>query len=409
MVEKKRIGWIDTLKGFSMYTVILCHVNVYRPLRNWMVSFNMPIFFMMSGATLNIEKIRNTRFSVYLVQLTKRLLVPYVWLQFLSFLTRYAVNILGAHKEVPVKEYLLGILVGNNLLVEAPSNPMYYIYMLFVAQIGIWLVIKLTKGNKSHMALTLFAICLISICTKGIDLPWHINGVPNVMFCIFLGRLLMDLYLQNKEKIDGLGRLSSVLIAICILLFGFMISRINGVISIHGNTFGDDYVLYLVSGYATCIGFALLAMKLPLDRIFAFVGRNSLFYMGVHKPVLLIFEEVFEKYEDEMFFVVPASIVCFLLLLPAAKIANKYFPYVCGLSPKEETKLFNIGKYVATAAAGAVPYLYFNNHFMDGMLRESLQTQLLSAAVYIVFIVIAVNVANRFVPIIFVQDRKKVK
>lgn len=78
MAEKKRIEWIDELKGFSMYTVILCHLNVYKPLRNWMVSFNMPIFFMMSGATLNIEKVKNTSFGAYFTQLVKRLLVPYV-------------------------------------------------------------------------------------------------------------------------------------------------------------------------------------------------------------------------------------------------------------------------------------------------------------------------------------------
>lgn len=409
MAEKKRIGWIDVLKGFSMYTVILCHVNVYKPLRNWMVSFNMPIFFMMSGATLNIEKVKNTKFSDYFIQLVKRLLVPYVWLQFLSFITRYIVNIAGAHKEVPVKEYLLGILVGNNLLVEAPSNPMYYIYMLFVAQIGIWLVVKLTKANKMYMAAAFFALSLISVSTRKIDLPWHINGVPNVMFSIYLGRMLMDLYQENKDKIERLSNTAIFLMSITALMAGFILSRANGVVSIHGNSFGEDYVLYIVSGYATCIGFALIAMRLPESRILSFVGKNSLFYMGVHKPVLLVFEEIFEKYENEMFFVVPASIVCLVLLLPAAQIANKYFPYINGNPIKEETKLVSAGKYVATAAAGAVPYLYFNNHFMDGVLRESVATQVISAAVYIIFIAVAVNVANRWVPIIFVQDRKKNK
>ena len=409
MAEKKRIEWIDTLKGFSMYTVILCHVNVYKPLRNWLVSFNMPIFFMMSGATLNIEKVKNTQFGTYFIQLTKRLLVPYVWLQFLSFITRYIVNIAGAHREVRVKEYLLGILVGNNLLVEAPSNPMYYIYMLFLAQIGLWLVIKLTKADKKKMGIILGCFCLISICTQSVALPWHINGVPNVMFSIYLGRVIMDIYLQNKDKVDSLSRFTSFLIASGILLIGFVLSRANGVVSIHGNKFGDEYILYLLSGYLSCVGFALIAIKLPLDRIFAFVGKNSLFYMGVHKPVLLVFEELFEKYEDEMFFVVPASIVCFLLLLPLTQIANRYFPYINGNPIKEETRLIKYGKYVATAAAGAVPYLYFNNHFMDGYLRESIPTQLISAAVYIIAVVIAVNIANRWIPIIFCQDRKKIK
>lgn len=408
MAEKKRIGWIDELKGFSMYTVILCHLNVYKPLRNWMVSFNMPIFFMVSGATLNIQKIENTSFKVYFSQLVKRLLVPYFWLQMLSFLTRYAVNLAGAHKEVPVLKYLKGILVGNNFIVGAPSNPLYYIYMLFLAQLGIWLVIRLAKGRKSYMMLLLTIFSLVSVCTQELDLPWHINGVPNVMLSIFIGRLLMDFYLHNKKKFDSLCNGNYLAISLALLVVGFVLSRINGKVSTHGNNFGYEYLLYLISGFSTTVGFALLAIRLPESRLFTFVGRNTLFYMGIHKPVLLLFEEVFEKYEDEMFFVIPASIVCFLLLVPGAIIANKYFPYINGNAIKKETTVLSLGKYVAVAAAWAVPYLYFNNHFMDGILRGSVAYQLFSAAAYIIGVIVVTVLINRFAPFIFISERKRI-
>lgn len=408
MAEKKRIEWIDELKGFSMYTVILCHLNVYKPLRNWMVSFNMPIFFMMSGATFNIQKVKDTKFSAYFLQMVKRLLVPYFWLQMLSFITRYAVNLAGAHKEVPVLKYLKGILVGNNLIIGAPSNPLYYIYMLFLAQLGLWVVIKLTKGRKGYMAALLALFSVVSVCTQGVDLPWHINGVPNVMLSIFLGRILMDIYLQNKKRIDSIKGGSYLFICLVLLGAGFVFSRINGTVSTHGNTFGKEYFLYLISGYATSVGFALLAMRLPLSRLFTFVGRNTLFYMGIHKPVLLLFEEIFEKYEDEMLFVIPTSVVCLLLLVPCAMIANRFFPYINGNVIKKETALVSLGKYLAVAAAWAVPYLYFNNHFMDGFLRESFGTQVLSAAAYIVVVVVATTLIDRFAPFIFLSDNKKI-
>ena len=408
MAQKKRIEWIDTLKGFSMYTIVLCHVNVYTPLRNWLVSFNMPIYFMTSGATLNIEKVRKTPFSQYFSALFKRLIVPYMWLQMLSFLTRYAVNLAGAHKEVPVLKYLKGILVGNNLIVGAPSNPLYYIYMLFLAQIGLWIIIRVTKGNKGYMAAILTAFSIVSVCTQNIALPWHINGVPNVMLSIFIGRLLMDVYLQNKRYINRMSNGMCILVCAVLFAVGYITLRLNGTPSTHGNKFGDDYIVYLIGGFSTCVAFALVAMRLRVGKLFSFVGMNTLFYMGIHKPVLLLFEEIFEKYEDKMLFAVPASIVCFLMLVPLAKVANKYFPYINGNSVKEETTLIKLGKYLAVAAAWAVPYMYFNNHFMDGFLRESIGMMLLSAVAYIVAVVVATTLINKYAPFIFLSDDNKI-
>lgn len=408
MAEKKRIEWIDTLKGFSMYTIILCHLNLYKPLRNWFVSFNMPIYFMTSGATLNIEKIRKTHFGSYVFQLVKRLIVPYMWLQMLSFLTRYAVNIAGAHKEVPVVEYLKGILIGNNKIIGTPSNPLYYIYMLFVAQIGLWVIIRITKGNKGYMAAILIPLSLISVCTQNIALPWHINGVPNVMLSIFIGRILMDVYLANKKKINSISNGTCIVVCTVLLAAGYFINLYNSTPSTHGNKFGEEYILYLIGGFSTCVAFALIATRLKTSKLFSFVGMNSLFYMGIHKPVLLLFEEIFEKYENEMLFVIPASVVCLFMLIPLAKIANKYFPYVNGNPVTKETALIKTGKYVAVAAAWAVPYLYFNNHFMDGFLRESSGAQVLSAAAYIVVVVVATTLIDRFVPFIFLSDNKKI-
>lgn len=408
MVQKKRIEWIDTLKGFSMYTIVLCHVNVYTPLRNWLVSFNMPIYFMTSGATLNIEKVRKTPFGQYFSSLFKRLIVPYMWLQMLSFLTRYAVNLAGAHKEVPVLKYLKGILVGNNLIVGAPSNPLYYIYMLFLAQIGLWIIIRVTKGNKGYMAAILTAFSIVSVCTQNIALPWHINGVPNVMLSIFIGRLLMDVYLQNKRYLNRMSNGMCILVCAVLFAVGYITLRLNGTPSTHGNKFGDDYIVYLIGGFSTCVAFALVAMRLRVGKLFSFVGMNTLFYMGIHKPVLLLFEEIFEKYEDKMLFAVPASIVCFLLLVPLAKVANKYFPYINGNSVKEETTLIKAGKYLAVAAAWAVPYMYFNNHFMDGFLRESIGMMLLSAAAYIVAVVVSTTLINKYATFIFLSDDNKI-
>ena len=51
-LNKKRILWIDYAKAFAMFFVIFGHVNSGNYLTNWIYSFHMPLFFLLSGITL---------------------------------------------------------------------------------------------------------------------------------------------------------------------------------------------------------------------------------------------------------------------------------------------------------------------------------------------------------------------
>ena len=55
MAEKKRIVWIDQLRGLAFYTVILGHMSIGKSLKNWLYSFHMPLFFI---AALPRRKLR---------------------------------------------------------------------------------------------------------------------------------------------------------------------------------------------------------------------------------------------------------------------------------------------------------------------------------------------------------------
>ena len=218
----------------------------------------------------------------------------------------------------------------------------------------------------------------------------------------------MDIYLDKKRTFNSMSNGRCIVVCTVLLAAGYFINIYNGTPSTHGNSFGEEYILYLMGGFSTCVAFALIAMRLKTSKLFSFVGMNTLFYMGIHKPVLLLFEEIFEKYEDSMLFVVPASIVCLFMLIPLARLANKYFPYINGNVIRNETILIKIGKYLAVAAAWAVPYLYFNNHFMDGFLRESIGMMVLSATAYIVAVVVATTLINKYATFIFLSDDNKI-
>ncbi len=405
MTEKKRIVWIDQLRAVAFYFVILGHMSISGILKNWVYSFHMPLFFFISGLNLNIEKIYKTPFTEYFSRLFKRMVVPYLWLQMLSFLLRQASAFIN-QREVPVPKLLLGILVSNNNLVSSPSNPLYYILLLFAVQLMLWFLIKIMKANKERIGVFLFVFSLLSVFTERISLPLHVNVIPMGMLLVFIGRVLMDFYMNNREKIEKLNKAFYLLICVFLFAVGFLLSKINGRISIHGNFYGRDFIMAIISAVATSSAITMVIMILPNSRFLNFVGKNTLFYLGVHKPLLLVMENLAGEYENHWAFILFGSIFCFLILAPFALIVNKYFPYIVGESIREETKAIRVCKFFAVAASMAVPWSYINNNFMGGILKTTAAYRALSLTAYILIALLIVIIFNYVIPFMFNKKKK---
>ena len=49
MENKKRIVWIDQLKGIAFIFVIIGHLGIGKTFKSWIYSFHMPLFFFAAG------------------------------------------------------------------------------------------------------------------------------------------------------------------------------------------------------------------------------------------------------------------------------------------------------------------------------------------------------------------------
>ena len=49
---KERVIQIDQLRGFCIFLMLLGHVAVPKPVNNYIYSFHMPLFFIISRMTL---------------------------------------------------------------------------------------------------------------------------------------------------------------------------------------------------------------------------------------------------------------------------------------------------------------------------------------------------------------------
>lgn len=405
--EKKRIVWIDQLRGLAFYFVVLGHMIVPENLEIWIYSFHMPLFFIISGFNLNVDKMYKTDFKVYISHLAKRMLVPYLWLQLLALGLKYLFYLLIHGREIRISAYLSGIFVGNSFIISSPSNPMYFVLLLFISQLMLWCIIKLSKGNKWITFAAVALSTLASVFTEGKGMPWHINVMPTAMLFIFIGRFLMDGYLSVHKKLRRLKRPYYIFVCIVMLALGCVAASFNGRASIHGNIFGENYLLFVLGAVATSVAFMLLVMLIPSVKVFKLIGMNTIFLLGIHEPFLLVVEGLFPELWTKGWFVAVASIVCYFLPVPVLYLVEKTMPYICGNVTKESNVIIKIFKFVAVALAFATPYASFTRTFLDGALRMTQAGRIASAVIFAVIVAVLTLLFNRLPSVFFLEGKKE--
>lgn len=53
---KLRLSWVDYAKAIAITFVIIGHVSTRNNLSDWIYSFQMPLFFFLSGITLKASR-----------------------------------------------------------------------------------------------------------------------------------------------------------------------------------------------------------------------------------------------------------------------------------------------------------------------------------------------------------------
>ena len=79
---KKRVTYFDLAKGIGIILVVLGHMeNIDAPIRIWIASFHMPLFFVISGMLIALkgEDSLAEGISSAVKKKAKGILIPYFW------------------------------------------------------------------------------------------------------------------------------------------------------------------------------------------------------------------------------------------------------------------------------------------------------------------------------------------
>ena len=117
-------------------------------------SFHMPLFFALSGYTFNTKK----DFKTFIISKIKGFLVPYVFLCFI--LLFFHDIVFGTFNGVTVHDiwvHIIGIFVGFRKTKYYFS--MWFIPVLFMAEIALYFIIRLIEKSKAKNIL--FIVCTL--------------------------------------------------------------------------------------------------------------------------------------------------------------------------------------------------------------------------------------------------------
>ena len=165
-----RIKWIDLAKGITIILMVIGHTGASPVITNWIYSFHMPLFFILSGYTTDWTKYN---FSRLVQRKTRGIMRPFVWYSLIMCLLIWAFNI-----EHPYSSLENGW----------GAYALWFIPVLYIASLvgGGFLIVLGVRRNNWYLLLVL-PIASYLLCFFDIRLPWNMSVVPYATMFIVLG------------------------------------------------------------------------------------------------------------------------------------------------------------------------------------------------------------------------------
>lgn len=267
-MTKQRFKEIDIAKGIGITLVALGHLTT--PLHEYIYSFHMPLFFILSGfffsENINLYKRSRLLLSSYLfyyvVALIKSLL--------LAFITQKPFSI-------------------ETINPELINGPIWFIMALLIATIIIWLLHKLIKNEYLVSGLSFFLYWIGYLVNREqIILPFYLTQALLMQFFYQIGYLIFNIKVHNDSSIFKYIIYANITKKLCYTLISiFIIYYLNPHSDIFLLNVNSPLNLILTSIAGTTIILCISSFNCGyISTIFNNLGKLSLHIMGFHKLLI---------------------------------------------------------------------------------------------------------------------------
>lgn len=246
MSMKKRISYLDYVKGLLIIFVVLGHVmpedNI---IHSWIYSWHMPAFFILNGMLLSYTKYEKRSLwgkKGILLQGITKLIIPYYVYGCLLMLARWGssgFDYANLKWQIIDLGYFWGI------------GATWFLPCLFLAQFLYWAIKKISfflifpNGKINYLLMLLVTLGIMII-------PFKIqtnNVIVMVIFRSMIGACFIsigDLLFLVVEKIEGIKNSFLVVGNVCVLLLSCAVFLFTGKVQVSLNILNlSPFVVYI--------------------------------------------------------------------------------------------------------------------------------------------------------------------
>ncbi len=310
MSEVKRINWIDDMKAFTCFLVVLGHLlqsllkakivpeenEIIIEFVIWFIYlFHMPLFIAISGYLYYITKNKFSwkNYKTFELKKIMNLLIPYIVFYVLYMLlnTIFASSV---NEAIGIKGWM-GML--NN-----PISPYWFLYALLSIFLVYPLIEKICKENKF---IVFIVFCILKIIAMFVDTNIYIiDSIMSYGIYFSIGTILFD---KKKSKKLSILLMSMLYIVISILVYIFVKnSYINKILNICFaivgilimiNLFNDSYKSKILDSFKKytfqifllhtffSAGVRILLLKMGINSFLIHLIIET--FTGIYFPVLV--------------------------------------------------------------------------------------------------------------------------
>lgn len=267
---------VDIAKALGIYCVVLAHTVLYVPLRSWIYTFHMPLFFFLSGYLFSYG--RNALCLPFVSKRFRQLVVPYVWMNALTYLFWLFVKrkVEGCDADVELWSPFVAFLTvdADNMVHDIP---LWFLFCLFIIETAYYVLFK-NRGTVARMGLIVLSAALgyaVYACCP-VRLPFSLGTA-------FIGLVF---YALGNEVRRRNWDFRNILLAVCALVVTLIVCRYNGRINMHLNYY-NNYILFFLGGAAGICAVLGLCRRmekslLKVRRIVCLISDNTLYICGFH-------------------------------------------------------------------------------------------------------------------------------
>lgn len=298
MKQAERIGWIDTLRAFAVFAIVLGHTlrnaTVVYP---WLYSFHVPLCVLTSGIVFHVGQ---KKFGTFLKEKFRALMIPYYCFALIS-IALYAIlgskmeKTVGGGYDVSPLQSVIGMLYANSGTGLMRWNmPLWYIPMIFVLLLMAFWIFRSKDNLKWNITVFLLSALVAFNLYEKIRLPNLPFGLETAiyMFPFFaLGKVIGSV----KSELTEENTLVKIAVTVGCLAVGTFMTIGNGQVSYNSDSYGTHgFGYFLVMAGMLCVGFVSLAMCFPNGVTpINYIGRNTVGIMVMHKFPILFFVGLF--------------------------------------------------------------------------------------------------------------------